>query len=170
VLADPGVLAELAGLRAEGLCIGLTVTGPRQADTIRRALEVRLDGVPLFDSVQATWNVLEPSAGVALADAKAEGWGVIVKEVLANGRLTNRNAGPAMREVRAHAARLGTTIEALAIAAAVAQPWTDVVLSGALTCEQLQHCLAALHLRTAVPPIAQAPELYWQQRAALRWT
>jgi aryl-alcohol dehydrogenase-like predicted oxidoreductase len=40
VLADPQVLEELARLRAGGLSIGFTVTGPHQGDTIARALEV----------------------------------------------------------------------------------------------------------------------------------
>ena len=54
VLDDRAVLDELARLRAGGLSIGLSVTGPRQAETIERALEV--GG---FDALQATWNVLE---------------------------------------------------------------------------------------------------------------
>ena len=86
VLDDGRVLGELARLRSEGLAIGLTVSGPRQADVIRRALDVSVDGVNPLQTVQATWNLLEPSAGPALADAKAEGWGVIVKEALANDR------------------------------------------------------------------------------------
>ena len=38
-----------------------------QAAIIERALEISIDGLRLFDSVQATWNLLEPSAGSALA-------------------------------------------------------------------------------------------------------
>ena len=66
-------------------------TGPRQADTIERALEV--GG---FDAVQATWNLLERSATAALAAAHDAGLGVIVKEALANGRLdrARRHEGP----------------------------------------------------------------------------
>ena len=79
-----------------GCAIGLTVTGPHQPETLRRALEVTVDGKPLFDCVQATWNVLEQSAGTgALAEAHAAGLGVIVKEALANGRLTELNDDPA---------------------------------------------------------------------------
>ncbi|MFZ1994801.1 MAG: aldo/keto reductase, partial [Solirubrobacteraceae bacterium] len=59
VLEDRAVLDELARLRAEeGWFTGLSVTGPRQGETVRRALEV--GG---FDCVQATWNLMEPSAG-----------------------------------------------------------------------------------------------------------
>ncbi|HEX3629536.1 MAG TPA: aldo/keto reductase, partial [Candidatus Dormibacteraeota bacterium] len=63
ILEDTAVLSALNALRGEGLVIGLSVSGPRQADVIRRALQVRVDGVNPFGCVQATWNILEPSAG-----------------------------------------------------------------------------------------------------------
>jgi aryl-alcohol dehydrogenase-like predicted oxidoreductase len=62
-----------------------------QGAVIDRALETTIDGVRLFDAVQATWNLLEISAGPALRRAAAAGLGVIVKEALANGRLTEAN-------------------------------------------------------------------------------
>ena len=72
-----------------GVRIGLSVTGPAQAATIDRALEV--GG---FDEVQATWNLHERSAGAALARAHDAGLEVYVKEALANGRLAARGAHP----------------------------------------------------------------------------
>jgi aryl-alcohol dehydrogenase-like predicted oxidoreductase len=173
VLDDRAVLDELAGMRQRGIVIGLTVTGPRQADVIRRALDVRLDGVRVFQTVQATWNLFEPSAGPALADAHREGWGVIVKEVLANGRLTERFAGPALQALRARAAAHNTTIETLAIAAALAQPWADVVLSGAVTGDQLRAQFAALAREydvACIPSIVERPDVYWRRRQTLRWS
>jgi aryl-alcohol dehydrogenase-like predicted oxidoreductase len=95
VLEDRAVLARLARLRAAGVAIGLSLSGPRQAATLQRALAIAIDGAPLFGAVQATWNLLEPSAGAALAAAHAAGLGIIVKEALANGRLTARNGAPA---------------------------------------------------------------------------
>lgn len=90
VLEDRAVLARLAELAASGVRVGLSTSGPRQAGTLRRALEVRVDGVNPFCVVQATWNLLEPSAGEALAEAQGQGWHVVLKEVVANGRLTAR--------------------------------------------------------------------------------
>jgi len=180
VLGNPGVIAGLARLKATGIAIGLSLTGARQADTLRRAIEVRVDGEPLFGVAQATWNVLEPSAGPALADAHAAGLGVIVKEALANGRLTPRNHDPAYARdtavLRTHAARLATTPDALAIAAALAQPWADVVLSGAATAGHLRSNAAALALtlddeaRTGLATLARAPDAYWAERGRLPWT
>ncbi len=172
VLEDAEVLRLLVRLRATGLAIGLTVTGPHQADVIRRALDVSIDGVNPFDVVQATWNLLERSPGVALAEAKARGWGVIVKEAVANGRLTGGAGGEHMTELRRLAAEHGATVDAIALAAALSQPWVDVVLSGAVTTGQLASNLNAVALAGQPmqwPEIAEAPADYWAQRSALAW-
>jgi aryl-alcohol dehydrogenase-like predicted oxidoreductase len=167
VLDDSAVREELARLRDSGVAIGLTTTGPKQAETIERALEI--GG---FDTVQATWNLLERSAGSALAAARREGLGVIVKEALANGRLTERGAIPELADA---AAAAGTSQDALAIAAVLAQPWADVVLSGAGTVGQLSSNLAAAALEPdpellgRFDAIREEPDAYWQTRAALPW-
>jgi aryl-alcohol dehydrogenase-like predicted oxidoreductase len=170
VLEDANVIEALVQLRSQGLAIGLSVTGPRQADTIRRALEVKAGGVQLFQVVQATWNLMEPSAGAALAEANARGVGVIVKEAVANGRLTARNASPALEPLRQIVAERHATIDAVAIAAALSQPWAHVVLSGAVTTEQLASNLRALDVDAIdLPALAQDPNEYWTVRHALRW-
>jgi aryl-alcohol dehydrogenase-like predicted oxidoreductase len=173
VLEDGAVLDELRRLRSSGVAVGLTVTGPAQAETIRRALDVRVDGVTLFQEVQATWNLLEPSAGEALDAAHAAGLGVIVKEALANGRLTDRNTEAEVAPVRAYAAAHQTTIDVVALGAALACPWADVVLSGAVTREQLASNLraaAAAESVDALPAIAEAAAHYWAHRQTLEWT
>jgi aryl-alcohol dehydrogenase-like predicted oxidoreductase len=155
VLADTRVLRTLARLRGSGMAIGLTTTGPRQAETIRRAMAVTVDGTALFQVVQSTWNVLEPSSETALAEAHAAGCGVIVKEALANGRLAARDD--------------------LAIAMALGQPWADVVLSGAVTVDQLHGNLRALNVTLTEHDVgalrfaAESPEVYWSKRASRRW-
>src|SRR5262249_40137417 len=50
VLDDADVLSTLARLRAEGLKIGLTLSGPRQRATLERAMEVVIDNQRLFDT------------------------------------------------------------------------------------------------------------------------
>lgn len=152
VFEDPAVREELDRLRVEGLEIGFTSSGPRQRETIERALEV--GG---FDAVQATWNLLERSAGPALAAAHEAGLRVIVKEALANGRL------------------IGTVSDAVAIAAVLVQPWADVVLSGAATVEHVQSNVRALDvehdesLDAELAALVEDPESYWSTRAALPW-
>jgi aryl-alcohol dehydrogenase-like predicted oxidoreductase len=174
VLEDTAVLGALATLRADGLHAGLSVSGPHQADTIRRALEVRVDGVSPFTCVQATWNVLEPSAGVSLAEAHDAGWGVIVKEVLANGRLVPGGTDSAVLD--RIATRHASTADAVAIAAVLEQPWADVVLSGAVAPSHLRSNAGALALtlddedRDALRAKAEPPDRYWAARAARPWT
>ncbi|HEX7299205.1 MAG TPA: aldo/keto reductase [Solirubrobacteraceae bacterium] len=169
VLDDSAVRDELARLRAAGIFVGFTATGARQAQTIERALEVGS-----FDAVQATWNLHERSAGPALAAAHEAGLGVIVKEALANGRLTERGAG-GDSPLLAAARERGTTPDALALAGALAQPWADVVLSGAATVETLRSNLAALDvtwdadLEARLAGLAERPDDYWERRAALPW-
>jgi aryl-alcohol dehydrogenase-like predicted oxidoreductase len=148
-----------------GVPVGLSLSGPHQSETLRRALTIEIDGSPLFSAVQATWNLLEPSAGPALAEAKAAGWTVILKEVLANGRLAL--PGPTT-------AVLGERPDVTALSAALAQAWADVVLLGAATVAQLHSNLAAL-AETArphdrLPTLAEDPDVYWRQRAAMPWT
>ncbi len=174
VLDDREVLSALAELTSEGLVIGLSVSGPRQAEAIRAALAVSVDGVNPFSVVQATWNLLERSAGLALAEAHQAGWGVIVKEALANGRLARRDGAPA--ELTAVAQGVGATIDAVAIAAVLAEPWVDVVLSGAATRPQLKSNLTADRVRlgpgerSQLAAIAETAGAYWDTRAHLPWS
>jgi aryl-alcohol dehydrogenase-like predicted oxidoreductase len=175
VLEDRDVLAELVRLRGEGLAIGLSVSGPRQAETIRRSLDAVVDGAHPFGAVQATWNVLEVSAAPALAEAHDAGWGVVVKEAMANGRLGPRGEGPHRPVLEAIAEAHGVGVDAVAVAAALANPWAAVVLSGAVTPEQLRSNGSAVDVRLgmgeleALARLAEPHEAYWRTRAGLPW-
>lgn len=151
VLDDAPVLDRLRALRDTGVRVGVSVSGPRQAEVVRKAV-----GLKLFDSVQATWNLWERSCGDALAEARAAGLQVIVKEPLANGRLAAQDA--------------------VALAAALQSGWASIVLSGAVTVAQLHSNLRARTVSSA--EVAQAladvkavpPAEYWATRAKLPWT
>lgn len=179
VLENSAVLSELVRLKQSGVAIGLSLSGVHQAATLERAAACTVDGVRIFDAVQATWNLLEPSVGPALAAVRGNGMGVIIKEALANGRLTVRNRAATFAVqaglLLAQAARLHTTVDALALAAVLAQPWVDVVLSGAATVEQLHSNLGALNVvwdaeaAQALAVLAEPAQVYWSQRAALAW-
>ena len=66
-------------------------------------------------------------------------------------------------------------MDALALAAALAQPWADIVLSGAVTMEQLQSNVRALDIGLdaaaigALAGLAEDPASYWQTRSRLKW-
>ena len=167
MLDNEAVLDELARLREAGVRIGLSVSGTSQGATIEQALD--RGG---FDAVQATWNLHERSAEPALAAAAAAGLTVYVKEALANGRLAGE-AAP--RALSALAAEHATTADALALAAVLAQPWADVVLSGAATVETLRSNLAAagvqdVEIAERLADLREDPDAYWRRRSALPWT
>jgi aryl-alcohol dehydrogenase-like predicted oxidoreductase len=179
VLENQAVLGELARYRDNGLVIGLTLSGPRQAETLFHAIKIIENGRPLFGCVQATWNLLEQSAGGALQAAHEKGMGVIIKEALANGRLTAKNDEPAFAQKRSLleevAVEQKTAVDALCLAAVLAQPWVDVVLSGAATREQLFSNVAATQvvwneaLGKKFAGFEEPPQEYWAKRSTLRW-
>ncbi|WP_214405026.1 aldo/keto reductase [Pseudonocardia lacus] len=179
VLDNPAVLRALAGLRERGIRVGLSTSGPAQAATVRQAIGIDVDGVPLFTSVQSTWNVLETSAGPALAEAAAAGAEVIVKEPVANGRLAPGGAAPddhRAARVAALAADLAVPVDQLAIAAALAQPWTWCVLSGGVDPAQVHSNASATAVTVPadvlgeLADLSEAPRDYWAARSARAWT
>lgn len=179
VLEDRAVLDTLAAIREQGTTIGVTVSGPLQRDLVHRSMEIEYDGHFLFESVQATWNLIERSAQPALEDAAHEGIGVIVKEALANGRLTERNHdrrdGDLIEALADTADAAGTTFDAAALAAALAQPWAHVVLSGVADADHLRANVRALDVNWTdrftrrFEDQAEAPDVYWKRRSSLGW-
>jgi len=175
VLDDQGVLEELRRLREKGLLLGVTTTGPRQLETIRRAIAIRFDSEPLFSSVQATWNLLERRAEPALREAHEAGFTVLVKEALANGRLTLNGDEGTTGPLRTVADRLHCSPDTVALAFVMKERWADVILLGASTIEQIESNLRApeVQLRPEDLEILNALRLpaedYWASRARLAW-
>ncbi|GGS35060.1 aldo/keto reductase [Streptomyces griseoviridis] len=171
-LTDKDLHARLAELAATGVAVGFSTSGPAQADAIRAALAVTVDGAPLFRTVQSTYNALETSAGPALAEAHDAGLTVIVKEGMANGRLAGPHAPAVLRAV---AEETGLGRDAVALALVLRQPWARVVLSGAATVAQLRSNLTAASARldddqaARLGTLAEDPRAYWDQRARLPW-
>jgi aryl-alcohol dehydrogenase-like predicted oxidoreductase len=158
---DEPLQRRMAEVRDAGTAIGFSTSGPEQAAVVRRGLELTVDGRPLFSSVQSTWNLLETSAAGALAEAHAAGLRVVVKEGVSPH-------SPLAAAAREH----GVGVDALALGAALAQPWCDVVLSGAVTVAQLTSNadaprVAGLDVGGLVEP--QEPEDYWGTRSRLPW-
>lgn len=172
-LTDTALHRRLADLAETGVTVGFSSSGPRQSDAIDAALRIEVDGTPLFRSVQATWNVLEPSTGRALAAARAAGCHVIVKEAMANGRLAEPS--PELGVLAEVAAETGAPQDAVALAAVLRQPWAQVVLSGAATTGQLASNLVAVRLELSddqlarLSTLAEPADRYWKHRATLPW-
>src|SRR4051794_39914091 len=144
---ESGVLADdelLRAMQETDLALGVSVSGVSQAETIDAAL-----ATGLFDAVQATWNLYEQAAGEALARASARGLKVIVKEGLANGRLA--------------------ACDDVALAAALAQPWATVVLSGAASVEAFPPNLPPPTTLPAGPADPEATAPSWPAAARPPW-
>ncbi|MBC6458335.1 aldo/keto reductase [Actinomadura sp. HBU206391] len=171
LFGDAPLRAVLAEAAACGLRVGFSTSGPDQADTVRRALDLEVAGQRLFTAVQSTWNPLEPSVGEALREAHEAGAHVLVKEALANGRLAVRPPPEVARAAERH----GVGPDAIALAAALHLPWADTVLAGAASVAQLRSNLAAVTVRlddedlAGLARLAIPPARYWADRAALPW-
>ncbi|MGY0066249.1 aldo/keto reductase [Streptomyces sp. QTS137] len=171
-LTDEDLHVRLAEAAAQGLTVGFSTSGPAQAEAIRAALAVTVDGEPLFRTVQSTYNALETSAESALAEAHDAGLTVIVKEGMANGRLAGAHAPDALGSV---AEETGLACDAVALALVLRRPWAGVVLSGAATTAQLASNLHAAVVdlddeqlaRLAALP--EDPHAYWERRGRLAW-
>lgn len=179
VLENTEVLSRLAQLKSEGVLIGLSVSGPKQAEVIEAAMLERVDGVHLFNSVQATFNVLEQSTGDVLQQVAEAGVGVIVKEALANGRLTPRNRRENFAETKVALEsimeELNIKMDMLALAYVLHHSWAQVVLSGAAVETHLKSNLAAAnvvlteqHLQQ-LASLSQNCEDYWTIRKGMAW-
>ncbi len=89
---------------------------------------------------------------------------MIVKEALANGRLSPRGADDRLAAVAREA---GAGADAVALAAVLARPWVDVVLSGAASAATLASNLEAARvgwsddLERRLAPLREEPEDYW---------
>ena len=97
---------------------------------------------------------------------------MIVKEALANGRLSPRGADDRLAAVAREA---GAGADAVALAAVLARPWVDVVLSGAASAATLASNLEAARigwsddLGRRLARCARAED-YSAQRSRLPWS
>ncbi len=152
---ESGVLSNepvLSAMRDAGVRLGVSVSGTSQAETLDQAV-----ALGMFSAVQATWNLYERAAEGALERAHAAGLTVYVKEGLANGRLVREPA-------------LGASPDAAALAAILARPWADVVLSGAATIETLRSNLRALEVTAdGFDELREDSAAYWAYRGTLPW-
>ena len=174
VLEDRAVLDALARLRDDGVVVGLSSRArPGRHHPPRPGAQRRRDG-----PVRLRAGDLEPAGAVRrFRPGRGERGrlGVIVKEAVANGRLTPHGGGPEAAVLGRVAARHGVGVDAVALAAVLANPWADVVLSGAVTLAQLEANLAAVRVEPRpgeleeLAALARPPERYWKERSALSW-
>jgi len=179
VLDNNQVLDRLWTLKEKGLIVGLSLSGTRQSDTLEKSIEIKSGDAQLFQSAQVTWNILERSTSQMIEKASAAGYGIIIKESLANGRLTERNLNDSFSEkldiLTEIAEKYQVGVDAIAISYVLQQPWASVVLSGAARQSHLISNLKAFEIKLTpndlqkLDELKETPENYWQTRSDLSW-
>lgn len=177
LLTDMDLQQAVGELRDQGVRVGISTSGPAQAEAVRRALDLEVAGRRLVTVVQSTWNLLEQSVGAALQEAADAGVHVVVKEGVANGRLSpgaDDGSDAAMR-AQTLASDRGVSVDQVALAAILHQPWAGHVLSGAAAPEQVVSNVQAEHLALSSDELAEltaspeTPDEYWERRSQRPW-
>jgi aryl-alcohol dehydrogenase-like predicted oxidoreductase len=180
VLENVEVLKQLAFLKKEhSLKIGLTTTGTNQVEVIKKALDVLVDGEPVFDVFQVTYNFLDQSFIEISEELVRQNKSIVIKEALANGRVFKNENYP-------HYTAMYTTLEnlskkhnvgvdAISLKYCAQTIPESTVLSGASSIEQLKQnlemnsfTLSSDEIRT-LNSLKTTPEAYWTERKQLQW-
>tara|TARA_B110000858_G_scaffold108138_1_gene123609 strand:+ start:623 stop:1567 length:945 start_codon:yes stop_codon:yes gene_type:complete len=180
VLENFKVLERLASLKKEhNLKIGLTTTGANQAEVIKKALNITVDGASLFDLFQVTYNFLDQSILKVSEELIQENKSIVIKEALANGRVFRNESYPhynKMYEVlESISKKHNVGVDAISLKYCEQTIPNSIVLSGASTIRQLQENLKADTFMLSSQDLAlldafKTPaHYYWSERKKLTW-
>ena len=180
VLENSKVLERLASLKKEhNLKIGLTTTGTNQAEVIKKALNITVDGASLFDLFQVTYNFLDQSLLEISEELIHENKSIVIKEALANGRVFRNESYPhynKMYEVlEGISKKHNVGVDAISLKYCEQTIPNSIVLSGASTIRQLQENLKADTFMLSSQDLAlldafKTPaHYYWSERKKLTW-
>ena len=180
VLENSKVLERLASLKKEhNLKIGLTTTGTNQAEVIKKALNITVDGASLFDLFQVTYNFLDQSLLEILEELIHANKSIVIKEALANGRVFRNESYPhynKMYEVlEGISKKHNVGVDAISLKYCEQTVPNSIVLSGASTNAQLKQNLQLNTFSLSNNEIELlnsfkiTPEFYWKERKQLIW-
>jgi len=180
VLENRDVLSRLAELKQKHqLKIGITSSGTEQSKIIHNAKNVKINGQPLFDSYQVTFNIFEQSCYTVLKQLIEEGCTVIIKEALANGRIFPNTRFEKYTAVYDYLGMLsnkyGVNYDAIVLRYIMDYLEPTLVLSGASNSTHLRQNLMALSFELSESEISKlksfsvSPDYYWQERSNLEW-
>ncbi|WP_147677849.1 aldo/keto reductase [Algibacter pacificus] len=180
VLENQAVLDYLAFLKkTHRIKMGITTTGTNQVEVLKRALTVEVEGEPLFDIFQVTYNLLDQSLKDVYSILAKENKSIVIKEALANGRVFRNKNYPNYDEMYQVLERLANQyqvgIDAVCLQYCAQTIPGSMVLSGAGNNTQLQEnlkvntfILSPLELEELSSFKANVSE-YWAERKALQW-
>jgi aryl-alcohol dehydrogenase-like predicted oxidoreductase len=180
VLENTDVLNHLLFLKKEHkLKIGLTTTGTNQLEVIKKALDIAINGIQVFDLFQVTYNFLDQSLKELSAELIRQNKQIVIKEALANGRVFRNTIYPHYDEMYTTLERLSKKhsvgVDAISLKYCEQTITNSIVLSGASTSEQLKENLT-LHTFTLsnndidiLNGLKVTPDFYWTERKKLGW-
>jgi len=180
VLENKEVLEYLAFLKKEfNLKIGLTTTGTNQVEVIKKALNVLVDGAPVFDLFQVTYNFLDQSLLEISAELVRQNKSIVIKEALANGRVFSNEKYPNYKNMYATleqiAKKHNVGVDAISSKYCAQTIPESTVLSGASTIAQLKQNLEANSFSLSSEEIKTlnalkiSKDAYWSERKKLAW-
>lgn len=180
VLENVAVLNQLGYLKNEfNIKIGISTTGDNQVEVIKKALDVHVEGMPLFDTFQSTYNILDQSILSVSSQLKQEGKKLIVKEALANGRIFRNKNYPEYSDfyntLESLSKKHDVGFDAIALQFCIRTLPESIVLSGASTVNQLQENLKVGAFILTEEELNQLksfsvnPKAYWTERKRLQW-
>ncbi|MGB5632846.1 MAG: aldo/keto reductase [Waterburya sp.] len=180
VLENTSVLGKLNFLKNElGLHIGLTSTGKNQLEVLKRAIDIDMEGKPLFDVFQITYNVMDQSLQKICLQLATENKRVIVKEALANGRVFRNKNYPIHSKLydtlEELASKYSVGVDAIALRFCMDTINPYIVLSGASSTFQLSENRMSLQFTLTeyelalLKQFAVSPHNYWAERKLLLW-
>lgn len=180
VLENSDVLQALNKIKEEtGVKIGLSVSGANQSELLEAAFSININGIGLFDSYQATFNILEQSSYKILQKILDHKKNVIIKEGLANGRLFENknylNYKSLYMRLNELSIKYGVGADAIALRFIMDSLEPQLLLSGASNTTQLSQNLLANRFRldsnevSELKSFAKVPDQYWKERSLLLW-
>ena len=180
VLENFKVLERLASLKKEHhLKIGLTTTGTNQAEVIKKALNITVDGASLFDLFQVTYNFLDQSILEVSEELIHENKSIVIKEALANGRVFRNESylhyNKMYEVLEGISKKHNVGVDAISLKYCEQTVPNSIVLSGASTNAQLKQNLQLNTFSLSNNEIELlnsfkiAPEFYWKERKQLIW-
>ena len=178
VLDNREILSRLYDLKQQyHIKIGLSTTGVEQVEVLKKAFDIEVNQVALFDSFQSTFNLLDQSVSAIQSALKERQF--IIKEALGNGRLMPKYLSAHYREANDYLKKMkdkyGVGQDAIALGFCMQSFPRSICLSGANNTEQLmanaKACLVEFNqeemeqLRRFSIPV----DRYWSQRKLLPW-
>lgn len=180
VLENEAILNRLADLKIEhNLKIAITVSGDNQVDILKKALEISINGVELFDAFQVTYNIFDQSLATIASSFKDGNKRLIIKEAMANGRVFPNvnfpNYAAAYQFLNQLAEKYNVGVDAIALRFCADSLDVFKVLSGAANTVHIEANLKANDFELTKEEIsnlktfAVEPRLYWKERKQLTW-